>query len=241
MKINKSRSASPVARSGKVRAQASASAATSVRTLSDSSTVMGIPETELTPKVRDAIMTLMAEVDTLRREVESNRRRMLELEELADMDALLPILNRRAFMRELTRIQSFAARYQVQAGLIYFDLDNFKEINDTYGHSAGDAVLKHVASTLQENIRSSDAVGRLGGDEFGVILAQASTQQALTKSDRLHKQITKAPIAWSGQEISIEISLGVYSFEKGTDPAIVLAEADKAMYAQKAARKRGSE
>jgi diguanylate cyclase (GGDEF)-like protein len=242
MKVTNSRpvSSSAPARKARAKEAVSTQGAAGTRKLTDSGVVMGIPEDELTPKVRDAIMMLMEEVDTLRREVESNRARMLELEELADLDALLPILNRRAFMRELTRIQSFASRYQVQAGLIYFDLDNFKEIKDTYGHAAGDAVLKHVATTLEKNIRSSDAVGRLGGDEFGVILAQASAQQAMQKSKRLNSMIVRSPLTWEGHEIPIHVSQGVYSFEKGTDPATVLAEADRAMYEQKKERKANS-
>ena len=176
--------------------------------MADSASILGIPEAELTPRVRDAITRLMAEVDSLRQELRNSQRRLEELEELADMDGLLPLLNRRAFMRELTRIKSFADRYQVQAAMIYFDLDNFKQINDTFGHNAGDAVLSHVAMQLQEHVRTSDVVGRLGGDEFGVILAQADAKQALIKGEKLAKEISSKPFDWQGEQIPIELSHG---------------------------------
>ena len=240
MKIDNSRPVGRVSSPSKASSAAKPAASSgNVRQISDGGAILGIPETELTPKVREAIMSLMAEVDHLRRELDNNRRRLLELEELADLDALLPILNRRAFMRELTRILSFAERYQVHAAMIYFDLDHFKEVNDEYGHAAGDAILKHVAETLQKNIRTSDALGRLGGDEFGVILAQANADQAMQKAQSLVTAMTRVPVKWEGHKLPIHISHGVYSFEKGADPVAVLAEADRAMYEKKAARKKG--
>ncbi|MDP6344948.1 MAG: GGDEF domain-containing protein, partial [Alphaproteobacteria bacterium] len=130
---------------------------------SDSASVMGIPEPELTPKVRQAIMTLMQEVDNLRNDLERANSRLVHLERLADQDTLVPIPNRRAFVRELSRVISYSQRYDTPASLIYFDLNNFKQINDDHGHAAGDAALLHVADTLLENLRESDAVGRLGG------------------------------------------------------------------------------
>src|SRR5665213_3020689 len=147
--------------------------------------VMGIPESEFTPKVRDAIMGLMGEVDTLRRELSDTRKRLDEVEKAADQDGLLPLLNRRAFVRELTRYIAFTGRYNTPASLIYFDLNHLKKTNDTYGHAAGDAVLSHFADVLLTHVRDSDSVGRLGGDEFGVLLSHAGQDQALKKADAL--------------------------------------------------------
>ena len=110
--------------------------------------VLGIPEAEFTPRVRDAIMGLMGEVDILRRELNQTRARLEEAGKAADQDQLLPLFNRRAFVRELTRYIAFAGRYGTPASLIYFDLDGFKAVNDTYGHAAGDAVLAHFADVL---------------------------------------------------------------------------------------------
>ena len=93
--------------------------------------VLGIPEAEFTPRVRDAIMALMREMDGLSHELNQTRTRLDEVEKTADLDAVLPMLNRRAFIRELTRYIAFTARYKTPASLIYFDLNHLKQINDT--------------------------------------------------------------------------------------------------------------
>src|SRR5581483_1972703 len=96
--------------------------------------------------------------------------RIVELERLADEDALMPVANRRAFVRELSRMIAFTQRYGLPSSVVYFDINGMKQINDSHGHTAGDAALQHIAKILVDNIRSSDLVGRLGGDEFAVIL-----------------------------------------------------------------------
>src|SRR3954470_15228660 len=138
--------------------------------------VLGIPEGEFTPKVRDAVMGLMTEVDSLRRELAGTKSRLDEVEKAADQDGMLPLLNRRAFVRELTRYIAFTGRYNTPAALIYFDLNHLKKTNDTHGHAAGDAVLSHFAAVLSHHVRDSDCVGRLGGDEFGVLLSHANQE-----------------------------------------------------------------
>ena|SRR5260221_271069 len=103
-----------------VEAPAVASAVPAAATAS----VLGIPEEEFTPRVRDAIMTLMHEVDRLRREIEQTRSRLEDMARAADQDMLLPILNRRAFVRELSRFIAFAERYGIPSSVVYFDLNN---------------------------------------------------------------------------------------------------------------------
>jgi diguanylate cyclase (GGDEF)-like protein len=199
----------------------------------DAASVLGIPEAEFTPHVREAIMGLMAEVDRLRQELEAVKRRLDTAEAEADQDGLVPVLNRRAFVREMHRIMSFGDRYDLAASLIYVDLDGFKSVNDTYGHAAGDAALMHVANLLLANVRESDVVGRLGGDEFGVILAKADLVQAQKKATTLAAMFEHNPFEWDGRKLSLSFAFGVCMFQKGESVAAAMANADKAMYASK--------
>jgi diguanylate cyclase (GGDEF)-like protein len=198
--------------------------------------VFGIPENEFTPSVRDAIMTLMHEVDRLRHDVQVAHQRLEDAARAADQDMLLPILNRRAFVRELSRSIAFAERYGTPSSLLFFDLNNFKSVNDGYGHAAGDAVLKHFADTIAMQVRDSDVVARLGGDEFGVILAHVSPDQAAKKADSLAHALRTRPPQWRGKTLPIGFSYGVYELRAGESADAAMAYADQAMYAQKKSR-----
>lgn len=195
--------------------------------------ILGIPEAEFTPHVREAIMGLMGEVDSLRRDLDQMRGRLEAAERDADQDHLLPLLNRRAFVRELTRSIGLASRYGTASSLIYFDLDDFKLVNDTHGHAAGDAVLNHFAHTLMEHVRDSDVVGRLGGDEFGVILSHAGQIVAHKKAASLADTLTSVPARWQSQSISVAFSYGTFELMAGESADNAIARADAAMYAQK--------
>jgi len=206
-----------------------------------SASVLGIPEAEFTPKVRDAIMGLMSEVDSLRRELAQTRAKLDEAEKTADQDGMLPVLNRRAFVRELTRTIAVTDRYNTPASLIYFDLNHLKKTNDTHGHAAGDMVLAHFASVLTANVRDSDCVGRLGGDEFGVLLSHANHIQALKKADRLAATLQASPIQWNGNTIPVSFAYGAFELTSGDNPDVAMARADQAMYAQKKAQRSAAE
>lgn len=198
---------------------------------------MGIPEAEFTENVRSAIQTLMAEVERLRAEVKDVTERLEAVKAMADQDGLLPLLNRRAFVREMSRIISFGDRYDMEASLVYFDLDGFKAVNDTHGHAAGDEALKHVAQILIGNVRESDVVGRLGGDEFGLILPKADRDAAEKKAQSLADELTGNPCMWEGNPLELTVAFGVHVLAKGENPEDAMANADKAMYAAKRRRK----
>lgn len=201
----------------------------------DVTSVMGIPEAEFTPKVRQAIMALMAEVDALRRDLQVAETRIKNLEETADQDTLTPIANRRAFVRELSRTMSYAERYGTPASVLYFDVDGLKQINDTLGHAAGDAALLHVARILADNVRDTDTIGRLGGDEFGMILANSDERQAAEKGQILSRAIEKSPLLWKGTVLELSAAWGSFSFRSAVDPAHALDAADREMYQRKRA------
>jgi diguanylate cyclase (GGDEF)-like protein len=206
----------------------------------DTASVMGIPEAELTPHVRAAITMLMEEVARLRDELRLTKRRISDLEELADTDALLPVINRRAFVRELSRMMSYAERYGTPHTLIYFDLNGMKAINDSHGHAAGDAALIYVAGILNESTRESDVVGRLGGDEFGVLLAQADETTAREKAEALAERISSEGVPWKDQTLPLSVAYGVHPIQRGQDIDDAIQAADRAMYANKGASRRSA-
>jgi diguanylate cyclase (GGDEF)-like protein len=196
----------------------------------------GLAETELTPKLRQAILGLMAEVEALRRELGEARARIGYLERLADEDPLMPVANRRAFVRELTRMMSFAQRYGTPASIVYFDINKLKQLNDQHTHAAGDAALLQVARIFLDNVRNTDVVGRLGGDELGVLLVQTDEALAEQKAAQLAAAVAAKPLIWQGQEIALGVSYGVYAFSGGENAGEALDAADRAMYQAKRQR-----
>src|SRR6201996_6181713 len=128
------------------------------------------------------ILRLTQEVEALREELQAMGQRLAEAERLADHDVLTPLLNRRAFVREVQRAIALTRRHGTPASVIYFDLDDFKGVNDRYGHAAGDAVLIAVAERLLAHVREADVIGRIGGDEFAVLLLHADLEAAQAKA-----------------------------------------------------------
>jgi diguanylate cyclase (GGDEF)-like protein len=190
----------------------------------------GVPKSALTEEVRKALSVLLQAKADLNAEVERRRQREAELERLADEDALVPISNRRSFMRELTRAIRGLERYGTPGCVLYFDLNDLKHVNDRHGHAAGDAVLRHVTEILVRNLRASDVFARLGGDEFGVILMWADLETARAKASALADLVRRRPLGWSGELIEINLAYGAYAFAPGQPADEVLSAADAEMY-----------
>ncbi|NWG54238.1 MAG: GGDEF domain-containing protein [Hydrogenophilaceae bacterium] len=191
----------------------------------------GLRRKALKPAVRAAFDALLEENARL-------AARLAEAEALADRDPLTQAGNRRAFMRALHQAMSYAERYGTPAAVLFIDLDGFKAVNDGFGHAAGDAVLIHVARLLHAQVRESDVVGRIGGDEFGVILQHASLEDAHRKAEALMRAFEAQPATHAGVTHRVTASIGVHGFAGLEDPEIALARADEAMYAAKHLRKR---
>ena len=181
-------------------------------------------------------MRLAAEVDRLAAELAASRARIDELESRIDTDPLTETLNRRGFERELRRSLAYVKRYGVSAALIYLDLDEFKAVNDRYGHSAGDAVLKTVAAALIRNIRSSDIVARIGGDEFVALIWNVNEAEAAAKATALETAVGTTAVRFGGARISVGASAGAAVLTALDTPARALERADAAMYACKIMR-----
>ncbi len=184
-----------------------------------------------------ALRALGREVESLRREVTLLKGRLAAAEALADADVLAPVLNRRAFMRELARVVAFVERYGGPASLIIFDLDGFKAVNDRFGHAAGDAALTAVADRLTANVRSSDLVGRLGGDEFAVVLAMTDAGAGVAKAEALAQAIGAEPVEFEDAPILLRASWGLSEVAACFSPGQILARADAAMFASKQDRR----
>lgn len=225
--------ARPAAAARRTGAAAPVGQSNTARPVADVSSIGGIPEAELTPKVQAAITMLINEVQSLREQLHQAQQRVGYLEKLADEDTLVPIANRRAFVRELSRMVAYAERYGTGSSILYFDVNGFKEVNDEHGHDAGDAALRRISEILLENLRESDVVGRLGGDEFGIILAQADAATAAEKAAQLASAIANAEFDYEGHKIPLRVSYGAYSFSGGDNAGEALRRADAAMYENK--------
>ncbi|MDB5442879.1 MAG: hypothetical protein JWP73_1255, partial [Phenylobacterium sp.] len=200
------------------RALAQAGAQVASAPPADTAAFLGLTDRDLTPAVQAALATLLTEIDDLRGEVGRLKGKLTETEGLADRDALTPLLNRRAFLREVGRIRTFSQRYGAPASLVYFDLDGFKSVNDRYGHAAGDAALRAVAERLLANVRESDLVGRMGGDEFAVILVQADQAVAEAKAQALAQAVEREPIKFGDWSAPLHISYGVRQISPDLEP-----------------------
>ena len=178
-------------------------------------------------------MHLRTENARLNSELTRLRRRVLELEHAADTDPLVPVYNRRAFMREVSRAQTVMARYKILSTLIFMDLNGFKSINDRYGHGIGDELLKKTGSVLMSGVRECDMVARLGGDEFGVLLFKTEPNIAKAKAATLSCRIAEQHVSLPTGKIQISTAWGVASCDADETAEQVLARADRAMYMAK--------
>ena len=166
--------------------------------------------------------------------IAEQERRIRELEEQVTLDELTGLLNRRGFFDAFNREIDRTTRGHSDGGLlILIDLDNFKAINDTYGHMAGDAALRLVARTLKNTSRTMDACARLGGDEFVLLLANTQRDKALVRAQNLIRQLNSLSLVWYGAELPIRASLGLKDYCAGDTPESIFGEADSKLYDSK--------
>jgi len=188
-----------------------------------------------TQQMRSAVVNLQSnlansrqEIDTLKRELESARVEALT-------DPLTGALNRRGFEIHFSRLaESEAARSEIS--LIMIDIDHFKKINDTHGHLFGDKVIRGVAEVLKANVKGKDAIARLGGEEFGILLPETTLSGAHALADKIRQMIEKGRIRRQDgkDEVGgITVSLGVAALNPDEDTTAFLNRADKALYFSK--------
>lgn len=164
------------------------------------------------------------------------------LEDLASHDNLTGVLNARAYYAWCEQQIHVCTRAGQPYAVLFVDLDHFKAVNDTHGHDAGDAVLKMAAHTLQHHIRKSDALGRIGGEEFSVFLPHTDQAGALALAETLRSAVEAARVPVGAQALQVTASIGVATNQQRAVPMLALQKAaDEAMYqAKKAGRNRVS-
>ncbi len=186
------------------------------------------------------IKELEAEISRLTQELDGRDAEIAKLKTMVDQDMFLPLLNRRAFEREFTRIWSAAKRYSFPVAMIYLDLNNMKQINDQFGHEAGDRALRSVAKVLRENCRESDLAGRMGGDEFGLIMMQTDIKSARRKGAELAGLVAATSIRTPQRRLDLSVSYGVAGGTGDGPISAIIRAADRRMYEMKHSAKQNA-
>jgi diguanylate cyclase (GGDEF)-like protein len=159
-----------------------------------------------------------------------------EIYRLTTVDGLTQVYNRRYFVETLEREMGRALRYRRDLSLIMFDIDRFKRVNDSFGHLAGDYVLKHLASVVKGKIRREDVLARYGGEEFAIVLPEIDRGQALAFAEKVRKLVEAAEFRFEDVTIPVTVSIGVASLRGNVDdPLEFIRQADAMMFAAKEA------
>ena len=153
-----------------------------------------------------------------------------ELERYANYDTLTHLLNRKSMDTYLDSAYSQASKDNTPFCLLMIDIDNFKKVNDTYGHDCGDEVLRFVANTVSCGVKKQDNVFRWGGEEI-LILLRANKEQAIAAAERIREDIAREPVRYKGEtDVPISVTIGVAPYTAGTTVQKMMEEADKNLY-----------
>lgn len=201
-----------------------------------------ISEKEARDRIMSATVALLKKaqsmIDLAESKIAIQDVRILQLEKLTTTDDLTALLNRRGFYEAFTRELDRCNRGLSEGGLLLLiDLDNFKTVNDRFGHLAGDACLRLVGRTLLAQIRVMDVAARLGGDEFVILFSSTTKGKAARRAQELAWRLNNLAVAWYGEEIPIQASLGLRSFRAGDKVDNIFNDADMQLYAQKQKRR----
>ena len=157
-----------------------------------------------------------------------------ELRHLAEYDSLTQVYTRGAVLDRLKHEFDRFKRYQTHLSIIFFDIDHFKNINDTYGHASGDCVLTTFANTIKKNLRQTDFIGRLGGEEFLICMSDTNLKAASQQAERTRQLIDDLTIEVNSQQLSVSVSCGVaQALEQDVSIEKIVARADEALYQAK--------
>jgi diguanylate cyclase (GGDEF)-like protein len=156
-----------------------------------------------------------------------------KLKQLAHTDELTGLINRRSFFEKAEVVLHNAQEAQTPLSLLVIDADYFKQLNDTFGHATGDAALKFIAERLESCVRKTDLVGRLGGEEFAILLSDMSEKEADILAGRILKKISSHPMVWDNKIIEMSVSCGIADSAVSYDMTELFKAADDALYGAK--------
>jgi diguanylate cyclase (GGDEF)-like protein len=185
---------------------------------------------------RELVEDLLDAAANAEQQIAEQRARIRYLEDLSITDELTGLLNRRGFHMELDRALARAQRRGETGVLLLCDLNHFKPINDTFGHPAGDAVLRALAGLLCRQTRRSDYVARLGGDEFAVLMTDTAPAKAGPRAARLQAQVNRLRVEWEDAKIPVSAGFGLESYDGNSRPESLMTAADRALYRGKQPR-----
>ena len=188
-----------------------------------------------TQRLLAANVQLRDELQAARTEIESKKRELESSFSEARTDTLTGLRNRRAFDEELKRLFAQRHRQGIGFSLLLIDVDHFKEVNDQYGHQAGDATLRQVAELLTKMMRAMDFVCRYGGEEFAVICPGITLSEATIAAHRAREAIATTPVVWNGAPLHVTTSSGVAEVTAAEIADALIARSDQALYAAKQA------
>lgn len=198
-------------------------------------------EDERSAAAEERIQQLNERLRSMERETAELRARVREERRLALIDALTGIYNRMAYDERIEQEYARWRRFGEPLSLVMADIDNFKDINDTYGHVAGDKVLRTIAKLLESKIRETDFLARYGGEEFVILMPGAGAADARAVAEKLRLEVESCGFHYRGTGVSITISCGIAEFGDGDDPDRVFERADNAMYRAKESGRNCSE
>ena len=186
---------------------------------------------------RDMLTEAQKQVELAEQRIRELEAELVQAGEKVREDQLTGALNRRGMDEAFDREIAIRQRNSRPLSVALLDIDNFKVLNDTHGHQAGDNALKHLANLIRDTIRPTDSVARLGGEEFLILLPDATLDKAVAIIKRLQRQLTKHYFLHNNQNLLITFSAGVTGHVSGEPRKDLIARADKAMYAAKVAGK----
>jgi len=185
------------------------------------------------PEINNTLQFALLAMEEAEKRIKRQETRIKQLESLSVTDELTQLFNRRGFLQQFQFSLSISRRNKTGGSLMILDFDKFKQVNDTYGHLAGDEVLKNVGIAISTVVRESDIVGRIGGDEFSILMPGASPVTVTKRISQIHSALRKVKFSWNHKNLIIRGSIGRCDYLGHENEQEILNLADTSMYKQK--------